>query len=745
VRSIEGNFPPDMVLQDRYKIIKLIHTGPVSRTYQGFDLKNKKNIFVKEITVYTDPYLRQQALEQFKCEAKILFKLKHESLPKFKDYFDYEDRRYLILEYIEGKNLTTFIEHQKHFLPEEDVIKWGLELCDVLLYLHNMKPNPIIFRDMSPYSIILSSDGKLKLIDFGISKVFEAQVQTLGIAKTITPHYSPIEQYTESTDKRSDIYSLGATMYYLITMESPMDCIDRSLDDEPLVPCRQLNPDISPELETIIMKAMEIDRINRYQDVREMKDDLEKITTLSRKSILSKKIPAVNDKLQKSAGLLERFSKGIFARRHTSGITPGKSLPKSPSQIVKKSFLKSRKHPVISPAQQSIDKFYEALPEYIPSVQEVEDSSWKRDHSSEAVMEYVSPLKEVSTSWEREQVVLNGDPLHPGQQMSGRSKSGDFYIDIGSDKRLIKRESLSDMYTSISRNKIKDKISSAKGIAEPFNSHLSLSVNDIIVNRYKILSLIFTSKRSYIYRALDEDTGQEVAIKELLMDSSTPLSYRKEIIKHFRMVAGLFFKFNHINLPKFQNYIEVQRCHYLVMDFIKGKNLRDIVSQMPGLPKENQLLRWGLQLCDVLSYLHRMRPNPVVLRNLKPDNIFLEDTGNLKLMGFGLCKIFDTDKITLSFAKHANTYYSPPEQYGGETDTLTDIYSLGASLYYLATKIHPVDAIERTVGTAHLVECFLYNQSISNRLSGVIHKAMSLKKSDRYQSVVEMERELRIL
>ena len=129
-RDDDGNLLPDIILGDKYKILKLIHTGPVSRIYQGYDCKNEKYIFVKEITKYADPFLSHQAVEQFKCEVKILFNLKHKSLPKFEDYFDYEDNRYLILEYIEGKKLTAFIEHRREFVMEKQIIPWGMELCD---------------------------------------------------------------------------------------------------------------------------------------------------------------------------------------------------------------------------------------------------------------------------------------------------------------------------------------------------------------------------------------------------------------------------------------------------------------------------------------------------------------------------------------------------------------------------------------------------------------------------------------
>lgn len=722
-RDEEGNLLPDTVLSERYKINKLIHTGTISRIYRGIDCKNKKNVFIKEITQYTDPSLRQQAIEQFKCEAKILFKLKHRSLPKFVDYFDYRQSRYLVLEYIEGKNLTAFVEDRENFLQEKQVINWSIELCDVLLYLHNMKPDPVIFRNMNPESIIVSSDGTLKLIDFGTSKIHEEQKKTLGIAKSITPHYSPIEQHVESTDKRSDIYSLGATMYYLITGETPMDCIDRSLEDEPMEPCSHINPGISREFERIIMKAMEIDREYRYQDVEYMKNDL---TELLRR-----------EETEKSSGEIKRtlkfMEKSPEARQKDN-------VPQQPRSLfmTRKPVSSPRPAVTIEKMFRKRDNFQEALPGYITPAQKVEETDWKNDnlHDSNS-----RPAAKKSLFKRHNQALIeyvqDMEPQEKKKSYGTLEKSRDFYVDISGDKQTIKEQAFRDIFKSIPEKEETYDIS-------PVRRH-SLSESNMIANRYKIITLLHCGHNTRIYKCLDRDTNREAVIKELFIEDSLPAVFKKELIKQFRIVVGLFLKFKHPNLPGLLDYIESRGSRYVAMEFIDGNNLEELVAKKPEPPKENQLIRWALQLCNVLGYLHCLKPDPVILRNLKPDNVFLDSKGDIKILGFGLCKIVNPDKNTSSVIKMANLHYSPPEQYSGLTDTLTDIYSLGATLYYLATKVHPIDSIERTVGTTGLIEAFEYNQSISNRFSDIIHRAMNLKKADRYQSVAEIERELRML
>jgi serine/threonine-protein kinase len=735
-RDGEGHLLTDTVLSDKYKIIKLIHTGKISRIYNGLDCNNKKNVFIKEITQYTDPSLRQQAIEQFKCEAKILFKLKHKSLPKFVDYFDYRQRRYLVLEYIEGKKLTAFVENNKDFIQEKQVITWGIELCDVLLYLHNMKPDPIIFRNMNPESIMVSSDGTLKLIDFGTSKIYEEDKKTLGIAKSITPHYSPIEQHIESTDKRSDIYSLGATMYYLITGETPMDSIDRSIDDEPMEPCRQINPDISKELERIIMKAMEIDREYRYQDVEHMKSDL----------------IALSEETEKSSGENKRSLRFMEKSNFESKARVNTHQPVRPFFMTRKPVTSPRPAISVEKIFKKMDNFQEALPGYITPDQKVEEADWKSDNSQgnlvrpvttparrtlfkrhnpdESLIEYVQERDTSGNMSEQEKKKSYGK----------WEKSRDFYIDIAGDKQ--KEQPFKNLLKSFPEKKRQEvyKVPCEDRVID----YTKLSESNI-AKRYKILTLLYCGNKTRIYKCLDRETDRELIIKELFIEDSLPAVYRKEVIKQLRNVVELFLTFNHSNLPKFLDYIESEGNRYVAMEFIDGTNLEEIIVKKPELPKENQLIKWAVQLCDVLGYLHGIKPDPVILRNLKPDNIFLDRKGNIKILGFGLCKIVNPDKNTSSIIKMANLHYSPPEQYSGLTDTLTDIYSLGATLYYLATKVHPIDSIELTVGTAGLIEPFIYNQSISNRFSAIINRAMNLKKADRYQSIAEIERDLRLL
>ena len=275
------------VLRDRYVIKEVIAKGGYGYIYLAECLLKKKKYAIKEMLDCSDEDLNiEESIKQFRFEAEILAELNHPQLPKIEDYFEYDNTYFLVMEYIIGNNLYYIVERNLSFLSEEQLLEWSYDLCEVMDYLHSQKPAPIIYRDLKPENIMLSSKNeKLMLIDFGISKVLKKNTMTAKAAKGFTPHFSPPEQYsfTEGTDTSSDIYSLGATIYYLTTRLRPEESIKRLGVIDKLIKPSLYNPHISKEFENIILKAMAINKGDRYQSVKEIKEDLKKITKNIRK------------------------------------------------------------------------------------------------------------------------------------------------------------------------------------------------------------------------------------------------------------------------------------------------------------------------------------------------------------------------------------------------------------------------------------------------------------------------------
>jgi outer membrane protein assembly factor BamB/tRNA A-37 threonylcarbamoyl transferase component Bud32 len=228
-----------------------------------------KLVAVKEmINQARDPLVRSTIVRNFEREANLLATLDHPAIPRIYDYFTHNERSYLILEFINGKDLEAILADNDEFIPQEKVVHWSVELCDVLDYLHSHKPEAIIFRDMKPSNVMINHHNHVILIDFGIAKPFQGGQRGTMIG---TEGYSPPEQYRGEASHLADIYALGATLHHLLTRRDPRLEAPFSFGERPI---RQSNPEVSPELELVVSKALQYTPQDRYQSARDMKDAL---------------------------------------------------------------------------------------------------------------------------------------------------------------------------------------------------------------------------------------------------------------------------------------------------------------------------------------------------------------------------------------------------------------------------------------------------------------------------------------
>jgi outer membrane protein assembly factor BamB/tRNA A-37 threonylcarbamoyl transferase component Bud32 len=228
-----------------------------------------KLVAVKEmINQASDPLVRSTIVRNFEREANLLATLDHPAIPRIYDYFTFNERSYLILEYVNGKDLEAILDDTDDFIEIEKIINWGIELCDVLSYLHNHTPETIIFRDMKPSNVMINHRGHVVLVDFGIAKPFQSGQKGTMIG---TEGYSPPEQYRGEATHLADIYALGATLHHLLTrrdprLEPPFSFGERSI--------KHLNPKVPDELVQAINTALQYDAQDRYQTAETMKSAL---------------------------------------------------------------------------------------------------------------------------------------------------------------------------------------------------------------------------------------------------------------------------------------------------------------------------------------------------------------------------------------------------------------------------------------------------------------------------------------
>lgn len=254
------------LLHKRYRIVEILGQGGMGSVYRAVDENLGVDVAVKENLFTTDEYARQ-----FRLEAVILANLRHPNLPRVTDHFVIGDQgQYLVMDYIEGEDLRQRMERVGN-ITEDDAILMGAAMCDALTYLHSRKP-PILHRDIKPGNVKITPDGHIFLVDFGLAKVLHGTQATTTGARAMTPGYSPPEQYgTARTDPRTDIYSLGATLYAALSGIIPEDGLARAMDNTQLTPLRKRNSKVSRRLATAIEKAMGIDPADRFQNGEEFK------------------------------------------------------------------------------------------------------------------------------------------------------------------------------------------------------------------------------------------------------------------------------------------------------------------------------------------------------------------------------------------------------------------------------------------------------------------------------------------
>src|SRR5215216_4776414 len=271
---------PGVVLQDRYAIEGTLGIGGMSVVYRGRDLRFKDVVrpcAIKEMFQSApDSNTRLLNLKNFERESGLLATLAHPAIPKVYDFFEENGRFYLILELIPGQDLETALDQAGGPLPEERVARWATQICDVLAYLHNRTPEPIVFRDLKPSNVMITPDERIVLIDFGIARNLnrgDRKGTMIG-----TEGYSPPEQYRGLAEPRGDLYALGATMHHLLTGSDPRLETPFTFHERPL---RQLNPAISAEMEAVVNRALEYDMATRWSSAEEMKAALLQIPALA--------------------------------------------------------------------------------------------------------------------------------------------------------------------------------------------------------------------------------------------------------------------------------------------------------------------------------------------------------------------------------------------------------------------------------------------------------------------------------
>jgi Protein kinase domain len=267
---------------------------------------------------------------------------------------------------------------------------------------------------------------------------------------------------------------------------------------------------------------------------------------------------------------------------------------------------------------------------------------------------------------------------------------------------------------------------------------MPLTQGQVLHNRYRIAALIGQGGFGAVYRAWDLSLKQPCALKENL--EASPQAQRQ-----FEREAVILAGLRHPNLPRVTDYFFLPgQGQYLVMDFVSGQSLEQIVAINRGPLPEQEALKWIDQVCSALEYLHSQNP-PIIHRDIKPQNIIVTPQGQAMLVDFGISKIFDPALSTTQGARGVTPGFSPPEQYGqARTTPLSDLYSLAGTLYYLLTGHNPPEALDRLIHSYPLAPPSQFNRAISLATASAILKALELDNQKRFPSVREFRQALKI-
>lgn len=265
---------PDTVLQGRYRIVRQLGRGGMGAVYEAVDERLSRTVALKERLVVTDDLKRA-----FEREARLLANLRHPALPKVIDHFSEDDGQFLVMEFIPGSDLGELLQRRQRPFSPTEVAAWADELLDALDYLHTHDP-PVIHRDIKPSNLKLTAQGKIVLLDFGLAKGTAGQMTRTTSGMSVvgyTLNYAALEQIQgERTAPRSDLYSLAATLYQLLTGRIPEDALKRAADsfddkEDPLPIVNKVNPEVPEGFSAVLMQALSLKPSLRPVSAAEMR------------------------------------------------------------------------------------------------------------------------------------------------------------------------------------------------------------------------------------------------------------------------------------------------------------------------------------------------------------------------------------------------------------------------------------------------------------------------------------------
>jgi serine/threonine protein kinase len=688
--------PDDLLYQelDEYRLEALLGQGGMARVYRGFDVRLKRPAAIKVIDTpfRADP----DYLARFEREAQAVGQLKHPHIVGVYRYGEAHNLLYIAMEYIEGADLATILagyHEEQRLMAFEDVSRIIRPICLALDYAHS---RGVIHRDVKPSNIMLNPQGQPILTDFGLALLDN---QTRGEIFG-TPHYIAPEQVVSSAGAvpQSDLYSLGVILYEILTGRLPFDAahphdVAMLHLTESAPPPRQIRPELGPELEAVILKALAKEPDARYASGAALAEALEQaLVALQPGEIFA--LPEIVSEATDSAEvrLPEALSTPLPLLAE-----PGLSVhPQAKKgQVITTRYILKHIRALLSEltatlTEEGLRQLYTDLPEFKPVHHQLARSNGKAE-IIDRLLEYA------------EQTLQLNDLLALAKELNPR---------------------LYDKH-------------------QPYYELISLGRRDLLgqdLGKYHLVERLGQGGMADVYKAYQPGLARFVALKII----HSHLADNEEFLERFEREAMAVASLHHPSIVQVFDFAREDDLYYMIMEFVDGPTLEaelKLYKEQQTLMPLAEVATLFRALAEAIDYAHSRE---VIHRDLKPGNIMFTSRRRVVLTDFGIARVMSLPSYTSQNAVVGTPAYMSPEQAQGEpVDSRSDIYSLGVILYEMVTGHvpfegdNPIAIVLKLVSESWPLPTSV-NPLVPRAVEQVVLKAMSKNPADRYQTAGEM-------